>query len=339
MTDTAPDANLIPATLPVELTTCVLVPLDQNPATVYLASLGAGSQRTMRTALNTIGALLDVGEVLDAEGHDVRCLTVAWANLRYQHTAAIRATLLERYAPATANKLLTALRRVLKEARRLGLMSADEYDRAVDIKSIRAERLPRGRWVSDSEVSALMRTCAQDITPAGARDAAIIALLRGTGMRRSEVVALDVADYDRGTGALTIRSGKDNKDRLTYVANGLQAALDEWLAVRGAAPGPLFYGVTKGGRLVVRQLAAQAIAVICAARATQAGIPTFTPHDMRHSFISGLLDAGADITIVQRLAGHEDPATTARYDRRGEAAKQRAMQLVHVPFFPRREVT
>jgi integrase len=99
----------------------------------------------------------------------------------------------------------------------------------------------------------------------------------------------------------------------------------------------LFYGITKGGRLVVRRLADQAIAVICAARATEAGVAPFTPHDMRRTFISGLLDAGADIATVQRLAGHEDPATTSRYDRRGEATKQRAIALVHVPFFSRRQ--
>ena len=81
----------------------------------------------------------------------------------------------------------------------------------------------------------------------------------------------------------------------------------------------------------MRRLAAQAAAVIWAARAQEAGVAPFTPHDMRRTLISGLLDAGADITTVQRLAGHEDPATTSRYDRRGEAAKQPVVQLVHVP--------
>jgi integrase len=293
---------------------------------------------TMRGALNTMGELLGVGEMRDAEGRDMRCLAVPWASLRYQHTAAIRAQLQERYAPATANKLLAALRRVLKEARRLRQISADDYDQAVDLRTIRAERLPRGRQLADSEVVALMRVCADDSTPAGARDAALIAVLRGTGMRRSELVALDLADYDPLTGALTVRSGKGRKDRMVYAPAGTQSALNDWITVRGEAPGPLFYGLVKGGALVVRRLAAQAAAVVCAARAREAGIAPFTPHDMRRTFISGLLDAGADIATVQRLAGHEDPATTSRYDRRGEAAKRRAVEFVHVPYFPREVV-
>jgi integrase len=307
----------------------------QSPATVYLASLSGESRRTMRTALNTIAELLGVGEHLDAEGRDVRLLVVPWASLRNQHTTALRAELQERYAPATANKLLAALRRVLKEARRLGQMTADDYDRAVDVRNVSGTRLPRGRLVTEAEVAALMRICADDPTPGGARDAALIALLRGTGLRRAEVVTLNLADYDSLTGAITVRADKGQKDRVVYAPSGTRAALDDWITVRGSAPGPLFYGLVKGGALVVRRLAAQAVAVICAARAKEAAVGAFTPHDMRRTFISGLLDAGADIATVQRLVGHEDPATTSRYDRRGEAAKQRAVELVHVPHFSR----
>jgi hypothetical protein len=85
--------------------------LDQNPTAIYLASLGDSSRRTMRTALNTIAELLGVGEALNGDGRDMRCLAVPWGSLHYAHTAAIHAQLQNRYAPATANKLLVALRR------------------------------------------------------------------------------------------------------------------------------------------------------------------------------------------------------------------------------------
>ncbi len=232
MIDNAPGAMLITPHPSVAHTTNDPVPLNLNPAAIYLASLGEGSRRTMRTALNTIGELLGVDVVLDAEGRDVRCLAVPWANLRYQHTSVIRAALQERYAPATTNKLLVALRRVLKEARRLGQISADDYDAAVDLGTLRVQRLPRGRLLADSEIVSLMRACAADPTPAGARDAALIGLLRGTGMRRAEVVALNLTDYDQATSAVTIRARKEHKDRVVLAPVGTRSALDAWIAVR-----------------------------------------------------------------------------------------------------------
>jgi len=314
-------------------------PLDQNSAAIYLASLAASSRRTMRTALNTIAALLGYAERRDAQGSDARCLDVSWGALRAPHTAAIQASLQERYAPATASKMIAALRRVLREARRLGQISADDYDRAIDLPAIRTERLPRGRLVSDVEVTALLHACAADSTPAGARDAAILALLRGTGLRRSEVAALDLVDYDEASGALTLRSEVSRKQRVVYTPTGSRRALQDWLLVRGGAPGPLFYGVVKGGALAPRRLAGQAMAVICASRAADAGVALLTPHDLRRTFISGLLDAGADLAVVQRLAGHEDPATTSRYDHRDQEARRRAVDLVRVPHFPRTRPT
>jgi hypothetical protein len=108
----------------------------------------------MRQSLGVIANLVSGGRA------DVRSL--AWEKLRYQHCQAIRTALAERYAAGTTNKMLAALRGVLKEAWRLGLMSAESYHRAVDLKAIKSETLPRGRALSSGELRALLSVCRWD---------------------------------------------------------------------------------------------------------------------------------------------------------------------------------
>jgi site-specific recombinase XerC len=167
------------------------------------------------------------------------------------------------------------------------------------------------------------------------RDTAILAVQYGAGLRRAEVVALDLADLDRDSGALRVH-GKGNKERLAYVPQGGRLALDEWLALRGVEPGPLFWPIGRTGIPTPGRPSCQAILYIARRRGTAARVATFSPHDLRRSFISDLLDAGADLSAVADLAGHAQVETTRRYDRRGEAAKQRAATLVHVPYDGRR---
>lgn len=300
----------------------VVRPADQHPAKVYIAHLAQGSRRTMHESLDTIASILTSGQ-LNAEAID-------WASLRYQHTAAVRSALAERYSPATANKMLCGLRGVLKEAWRLGQMNAESYYRAVDLQRVKGETLPRGRALSQGELRTLFQ--AIDKSPSGRRDAALLAVLYGAGVRRQEAVNFDLSDYNSETGELIIRSGKGHKDRLAYATNGSALALEAWLQARGNEPGPLFCPVNKSGRVVLRRMTPQAVYFILSQWAGHAGVQTFSPHDLRRTFISDLLDAGADIASVQHLAGHASSSTTARYDRRGEVAKRKAAELLHVPF-------
>jgi integrase len=156
--------------------------------------------------------------------------------------------------------------------------------------------------------------------------------LNALRLARSEVVALDLADYEPETGALTIRAAKGRKDRLAYTTNGSRAALAAWLQVRGMEPGPLFWPIDQAGRMLPRRMNGQSIFELLERRARRARVQRFSPHDLRRTFISDLLDAGADITTVSALAGHANVTTTARYDRRGEESRRRAAELLVVPF-------
>ena len=308
-----------------ELTTTHTLPLDRNPAAVYLAGLKASSRRPQKQALDTIARLMTGGE-LDALGFP-------WYTLRFQHTAAIRAKLQESGSKAaTVNRVLSALRGVLKAAWRLELMNSDDYHRAADVKSVEGSTIPAGRELASGEIAALMADCENDLTPAGARDAAIIALLYAGGLRRAEVVALDLASYDPETGRLVVH-GKRNKERTAYLTNGAARAMADWLVIRGREYEPLFCAINKGGRLnSIDSMTDQAIYNMLAKRAAGAGVKEFSPHDLRRTFVSDLLDAGADIATVAKMAGHANVQTTARYDRRPEQAKQKAAGLLHVPY-------
>jgi integrase/recombinase XerD len=304
------------------------LPTDRHPAAVYLARLGPGSRRAMRQALDLMAGL--------ATGGQADAMSMPWAALRYQHTQAVRAALAESHAPATVNKCLSALRGVLGEAWRLGQMTGDDYHRAVDLKSVRAQTLPRGRALEPGQLRVLFEACGT--TAAGKRDAALLALLFGCGLRRAEAVSLDRPDYDRRTGALTVKRGKGRKARIVYAPAGARAALKAWLLERGRRPrpgvktGPLLTRVTKGGAVTLQRITSQAAYLRVQGLAKRARLGSVSPHDLRRSFVSSLLDAGADLSAVQQSAGHSSINTTARYDRRGERAKQQAAALLHVPY-------
>ena len=156
-------------------------------------------------------------------------------------------------------------------------------------------------------------------------------MLYAAGLRRAEAVALNVSDYDRESGELRV-AGKGNKERTAYATGGAVEAVTAWLMGRGDAPGPLLCPVDKAGRVAVRRLTPQAVLMACRKRARAAGVQRFSPHDLRRSFIGDLLDAGVDLATVQQLAGHAQVNTTARYDRRPEAIRRKAAELLHVPF-------
>ena len=300
--------------------------VDEHPAAVYLASLRESGRRTMRQALRRALEVL-VGQPVDPLAFD-------WSGLRFQHVAALRTALAESgMKPATTNKILAAVRGVCREAWRLGQLDGEAFARIRDVKGLRFQALPKGRALEAAELGKLREACA-DGSPIGSRDVALLAVLFSGGLRRAELVALDVEAWDSARGVLRIEAGKGGKDRLVFLRNGARSALEAWLEVRraelGTDAGPLFVSA-RHRALTASRLTADGIFEFLRRAAARANVEPFAPHDCRRTCISAMLEAGADLFSAQRHAGHASPTTTARYDRRDERAQERAASSLHFP--------
>jgi len=314
--------------------------VEQNPVAVFLSSVALTSRSTYRLDLEGLSRLLGEPDPF----------SFSWHLLRFQHTQAIRTMLTETicnkgklYAVSTINRKLSVLRGVLKMAWRLGLMSAEDYYRAVDVGCIRGENVSAGRELTSDEITKLINVCVNDPTMAGVRDAAIISLMVSSGLRRSELIGLKLGDYNRDTGRVIVL-GKGRKERTVYLVNEAANAMEDWLWIRGDWEGPIFVPFISSFDLAPlimtnRRMAAQSLYVMLLKRGQEAGVAHFTPHDLRRTFVSNLLAIGVDINTVAKMCGHSLISTTARYDRRSEITKKEAAKLLHVPYKSRNKPT
>jgi integrase len=301
-------------------------PPERHPLLVFLRRLAPSRRRSQRSGLKTIARAISSGRLQPEE--------VPWHLLRYQHTAAIRDWLAQSQRPGTANAYLSALRGVLRECWRLGWTSTDDYLRAAELDPISGQSVARGRHIAGGELRALFEHLARDPRPIARRDAAALALLLGAGVRCSELAGLLRQDLDTESGRLLVRS-KGRKERVAWLAPSGLPAVRDWLQVRGDQQGPLLNPVLKGGRIQDRALSAQAVYDLCRKLARLAATSAFAPHDLRRTWLGGLLEV-TDLSTAQQLAGHARPKTTSGYDRRPEATRRRAAAQLHVPYVPPR---
>lgn len=297
-----------------------------DPVTVFLTGYtSANSRRAMVSSLCAVASAISGREVTDPR-------SVPWHELRFEHVGAVKAKMATTYASTTVNRHLTALRGIVKTCWRLGLVEREVYDRVADVKLMKASRPEAGRALSVEEVTQLFTSC--DVPPTEslaklyARDAALLALTLGCGLRRAEVCELHFSSYDLKQGCLHVH-GKGDKYRVVYLPPKSKDRLDAWLKVRGDKPGHLVCPFTVTNEpMVGKPLAHQGLTYVLEKICLRSGIAGFSPHDLRRTFITRLLDKGADPLVVSKLAGHSNVQTTLKYDRRGEKAKQDAVTLL-----------
>jgi integrase/recombinase XerD len=211
-------------------------------------------------------------------------------------------------AAASAARAVSAVRGLHRFAAREGLTGQDV---TADVKPPSpAKRLPKALDVH--QVTRLLAVPG-DSTALGLRDRALLEFLYGTGARISEAVGAAIDDLDLD-GDAALLHGKGGKTRLVPVGGYAKAALEAYL-VRGraalAANGqgtPAVFLNARGGRL-----SRQSAWTILQRAAATAGLPAVSPHTLRHSYATHLLDGGADVRVVQELLGHASVTTTQVY--------------------------
>ncbi|MBM4130932.1 tyrosine recombinase, partial [bacterium] len=168
-----------------------------------------------------------------------------------------------------------------------------------------------------------------DASPTGLRDRVALELLYGCGCRVGELCALDVADLDRSEAVVRLR-GKGSKERQVPVGEPALAAVEEYLRagrprLAGRRPSPALLLNRRGGRL-----SRVSVWSLLKAAGAAAGLPaTVSPHTLRHSYATHLLEGGADLRVVQELLGHADIATTEIYTHVDRAWLAEAWRSAH----------
>lgn len=161
--------------------------------------------------------------------------------------------------------------------------------------------------------------------PTAARDAAMLLVLLDTGLRVSELCALQVRHLDRVTGRLLVEKGKGNKARMVFLGQAAQRAVWRWMVTRGdVKPADWLFGSSRGGG---GQLKRQAVRLMIMRTGERAGVHGASPHRFRHTFAINFLRNGGHIAALQDLLGHSTLEMVRRYARLAEVDVANAQRI------------
>jgi len=213
------------------------------------------------------------------------------------------------YAPATVARKLASTRSFYAFGQREGWVRTNPAKPLRGPK--RARKLPK--FLTGEEIGRLL-AAPQPKAAGGLRDRAILELMYSAGLRVRELVTIDDGDLDLRGGTVRVR-GKGRRERLGIVGRHARGAIESWLASR---PGPRATAVTRAQPLFTNKfgtrLSVRGVARLLEKHLLTAGLSgRASPHTLRHSFATHLLDAGADIRSVQELLGHKSLVTTQIY--------------------------
>lgn len=228
------------------------------------------------------------------------------------------------------NDMVCAVRRVVDECHRRRLISPLRRQVLFEaLYTVAPGRSRRRRRLTPDETRALLTAAqAQDPPARAARDTAMVALIRATGMRGCELAGIDLGDWDRLDASIWIRDRKNGRDLLVFLPPAVLPYLDAWLQARGERPGALFTPMK--GPDKSRPLTVYGVRWILKQVATAAGVTWMGSHDFRRSFATDMLEL-FDPVLVSDLMGHEKVDSTRIYDQRGDDALRAAVGEVPLP--------
>jgi site-specific recombinase XerD len=223
------------------------------------------------------------------------------------------------------NVRITAVRKLAVEAADNGLLAPELANGIVRVKGVASKGIRLGNWLSLVQAQKLLNT--PDVTTTkGLRDRAILAVLLGCGLRRSEVAALTVAHVQQRDGRWCIVDlvGKHGRVRTIPMPTWVKVAQDAWAAGAGVTDGFVFRPVNRGGQAQAAGLSEKVVWQLLQGYATASGVPGIAPHDLRRTCAKMCRAAGGELEQIQLLLGHASVQTTERY----LGTKQ---DLIHAP--------
>ena len=295
-----------------------------SPAHLYLNSLSAKSKKTMERALDAIALFL--GKEINNES--IRYMDdVPWCEIQRHHVHNILNSLIEQQkAPSTVALYLSAIKGVMKEAWLAEMINPDQYQRIFQVKKPKGTRVSKGKALDLGVVNIAIDAC-NDGTITGIRDKAILSVLLGAGLRRSECAELHLKNIEFGLNEITV-VGKGNKERVLPVEDIVMDNIFEWVdGVRGEQQGPLFMPIRKNGNVGETALSDTSIYAICKKRGLAIDSDDLKPHNLRRTYGTEHDKAGTDLQTTCDLLGHSSLDTTRTYifddkeDKKRKAAK------------------
>ena len=223
------------------------------------------------------------------------------------------------------NVRITAVRKLAAEEADNGLLAPELAAGIARVKSAKSMGVRTGNWLSLKQAQALLN--APDITTTkGLRDRAIIAVLLGCGLRRSELAALTMEHIQQRDGRWCIVDllGKHGRIRTIPMPTWVKVAIDAWAAAAGVTDGAVFRPVNRGDQVQGTALSEKVVWQLLHGYAAAAGVRGIAPHDLRRSCAKMCRAAGGELEQIQLLLGHASVQTTERY----LGTKQ---DLVHAP--------